>query len=182
MPTENLVQVIIDFENLDAHREAFHGVDYVFGALEITRKAATEENLGQSENVLSLVHYIYYSSIGANARLHFLYLKSKGETENALAESCNLSCIMTVRLTGLDVEEECPCGTYWYETLVFDYINRLLNWLGFKMSTPVAMLAREMHRATLGEIPEKMRVIEKTKGNGTVFNIIEYKEFIELGL
>ncbi|RUS31548.1 hypothetical protein BC938DRAFT_477584 [Jimgerdemannia flammicorona] len=176
---------------------------YVFGTLGIARKAAgspenfkridqgyivktakiaAEENPGQGENALSPVHYIYCSSIGANARSHFLYLKSKGETENALAESCNLSRVTTVRPTGLDVEEERPRGTYWYETLVFDYINRPLNWLGFKMSAPVAVLARGMRRAALGEIPEKMRVIKKTKGNGTVFNIIEYKEFIELGL
>ncbi|RUP20092.1 hypothetical protein BC936DRAFT_139272 [Jimgerdemannia flammicorona] len=76
--------VIVDFENLDAHREAFRGVDYVFGALGIARKAAgspenfkridqgyivktakiaAEENPGQGENALSPVHYIYCSSI-----------------------------------------------------------------------------------------------------------------------
>ncbi|RUP45192.1 hypothetical protein BC936DRAFT_148503 [Jimgerdemannia flammicorona] len=188
--------------------ENFKRIDQ--GYIVKTAKIAAEENPGQGENALSPVHYIYCSSIrqnlgpastndqrltshaasslftstiqGANARSHFLYLKSKGETENALAESCNLSRVTTVRPTGLDVEEERPRGTYWYETLVFDYINRPLNWLGFKMSVPVAVLARGMRRAALGEIPEKMRVIKKTKGNGTVFNIIEYKEFIELGL
>ncbi|RUS28818.1 LOW QUALITY PROTEIN: hypothetical protein BC938DRAFT_481406 [Jimgerdemannia flammicorona] len=80
-----------------------------------TAKIAAKENPGQGENALSSVHYIYCFSVGANAKSPFVYIQSKDETENALAESC----VTIVRPTGLDLEEECPCGTYWYEPLSY---------------------------------------------------------------
>ncbi|RUS33534.1 hypothetical protein BC938DRAFT_471202 [Jimgerdemannia flammicorona] len=112
---------------------------YVFGALGIARKAAgspenfkridqgyivktakiaAEENPGQGENALSPVHYIYCSSIGANARSHFLYIITiQGRDRECSSRVCNLSRVTTVRPTGLDVEEERPRGTYWYVRL-----------------------------------------------------------------
>ncbi|RUS18114.1 hypothetical protein BC937DRAFT_89138 [Endogone sp. FLAS-F59071] len=202
VPTENLVQIIVDFENLEAHRKAFRGHDIVFGTLGITRrlagspenfvkidqgyivnsaKIAAEENPGNDEGALSPIHYVYCSSVGANANSPFLYMRSKGETENALADKCGFSRVTIVRPSGLDVEEPRARGNYWYETLIFNYITGPLNWMGFNASAPVSVLAKGMRRAAIGDVPEELGVKEMRRANGTILSFLDPKQLIDLG-
>ncbi|KAI8092249.1 uncharacterized protein B0P05DRAFT_525448 [Gilbertella persicaria] len=107
IPQDKLEQKTVDFENLEADRSIFKGVSDVYCCFGTTRadagsaenfikidqtyvlnsaKIIAEENK-PSDSKLAPVHFLYCSSAGSNKDSMFLYIKTKGQTEEALAET-----------------------------------------------------------------------------------------------
>lgn len=94
-PPPRVVERIVDFERLD--RDAFEGVDDVFGCLGTTiKKAGTKEAFravdhGYTVKVAGLARaagatrFALVSSVGADPASKNFYLRTKGETERDLA-------------------------------------------------------------------------------------------------
>lgn len=97
VPVQNkkLVQLIINFDDLDKHVTALNG-DVFFCCLGTTRNQTPNKNqyrqieygypvkLGEIAKANHVKQYHYVSSIGADANTSNFYLKNKGEAETAL--------------------------------------------------------------------------------------------------
>eukprot|EP01104_Vermistella_antarctica_P021218 TRINITY_DN9435_c0_g1_i1.p1 TRINITY_DN9435_c0_g1~~TRINITY_DN9435_c0_g1_i1.p1 ORF type:complete len:287 (+),score=45.20 TRINITY_DN9435_c0_g1_i1:103-963(+) len=94
-----LVQVIVNFEDLDESTEAFEGHDWTFCCLGSTIAAAGSQEAFRHidyDYVLNAAahyhkhanggHFSYVSSIGADPATSNFYLKTKGDVEAALGE------------------------------------------------------------------------------------------------
>ncbi|KAL9551407.1 hypothetical protein MBANPS3_004282 [Mucor bainieri] len=103
---EKLVQEIVDFDNLESHRDVYRNVSDVFCCLATSRteagsaekfikidqtyvldsaKLIHEENKPINSE-LAPVHFLYCSSTGADKDSMFLYPKTKGQTEEGLSK------------------------------------------------------------------------------------------------
>jgi len=94
---EELEQRVVDFDNLEKHKEAFSGFDVVFCCLGTTRKDAGSaeafrridfDYVHESARLCKdggTTHFHYVSSHGSNKNSSFLYMRTKGEVEEALA-------------------------------------------------------------------------------------------------
>ncbi|RUS20107.1 hypothetical protein BC937DRAFT_86339 [Endogone sp. FLAS-F59071] len=203
VPTDRLVQYVVDFENLHEYREAFRGHDVVFCALGTTRAAAgsvenfiqieqdyviniaaivAEENPSQDDKqALSPVHFVYCSSIGAKASSPFLYFRTKGETENILRETSSFTRMTIVRPSGLEVEERRGRSTDIGEAIAFKVFAAPLKYFGLKLSVPVAVVARAMRRLAIGGIPEEVVIKKEVEQTGMVLAVVGYKDVAKVG-
>ncbi|ORX52433.1 hypothetical protein DM01DRAFT_1306879 [Hesseltinella vesiculosa] len=164
IPQDKLVQETIDFENLDESRGAFKDVDDVYCCLGTTRKDAgsaeafrkidqeyviesakmiAQENPA-TEGVKSKVHFLYCSSVGANANSYFLYPQSKGQTEERL-QQIGFSKVSIFQPGGLVVEEARP--RFRPAESFIGLIDRVSTALRLNMTIPVGGAARAMRKA-----------------------------------
>jgi len=196
VPTDKLIQKIIDFEILQEHRAVFRGADVVFCCLGTTRalaggaapfvkidhdyvvdsaKIIAEENPSKSGGALSPVHYLYCSAQGANKDSYLLYPQSKGLTENNLAY-VGFSHVSIFRPALLEIEVERP------EPRFFESLGLLVvSTLGIKyLSAPVATVARAMINASLGNW-QGLQVNHETNAKGSKVEILENARILELG-
>ncbi|KAG0168238.1 Oxidoreductase htatip2 [Apophysomyces sp. BC1015] len=163
IPQDKLVQKVVDFENLNAHREAFRGVNDVFCCLGTTRadagsaenfkridqgyvlesaKIIAEENPAPEGEQLSPVHFLYCSSANANKNALFLYPQSKGETEEGIRQT-GFQRVSIFRPGFLEIETA-RSKPRWAEGLalsIFPPVNRFFN---LHMSVPVTDVAKAM--------------------------------------
>jgi len=96
--TSKLVQKVIDMEKLDEYKNDFEGHDKAFCCLGTTLKDAgsfaafrkIDLDLVKQFAILcketGTEHFSLVSSMGANPNIPFLYLKTKGEAENAVID------------------------------------------------------------------------------------------------
>jgi len=92
---KKLVQLVIDFDKLDEHKEAINGYA-LFCCLGTTKKKTPDPNqyrkidhhyplqLAQLARQNGVKQYHLVSSLGANSKSSNSYLKTKGETEEAI--------------------------------------------------------------------------------------------------
>ncbi|KAI8334474.1 hypothetical protein BD560DRAFT_414558 [Blakeslea trispora] len=164
IPQDKLEQKVVDFEHLEKDRAVFKGVSDVYCCLGTTRAAAgsadnfvkidqtyvlksaklvAEENK-TSDDTLAPVHFLYCSSGGANKDSMFLYIKTKGETEEALKET-GFKKVSIFQPGLLEVVEPRPT-TRWGEriaSIILPPIDRLFN---LHSVISVTRVAQAMHR------------------------------------
>ncbi|KAI8148156.1 hypothetical protein BJV82DRAFT_654023 [Fennellomyces sp. T-0311] len=167
VPQDKLVQKTVDFENLDASREDFKNVNDVYCCLATTRhdagsaeafrridqgyvlnsaKIIAEENKSAT-SALSPVHFLYCSSGGANKNSPFLYIQSKGQTEEGIAKT-GFQRVSIFRPGYLEVVEPRP-RTRWPEHIsgyIISPINRLFN---LHLAVGVDVVGRSMHKVAM---------------------------------
>ncbi|KAE9420081.1 hypothetical protein Angca_006740, partial [Angiostrongylus cantonensis] len=89
---ESLHQVVVDFDALEKHEEAFKDVDIGFCALGTTRAKAGKDgfykvdhdyvvNVAKIAKAQGVREFVLVTSAGSNEHSWFLYTKTKGETE-----------------------------------------------------------------------------------------------------
>ncbi|ORY98490.1 hypothetical protein BCR43DRAFT_487619 [Syncephalastrum racemosum] len=193
IPQDKLEQKTVDFEQLEKSRDAFRGVNDVFCCLGTTRadagsaeafkridqtyvlesaRVVAEENPSPQGGTSSHVHFLYCSSSGANKNSPFLYMKSKGETEEGIKDT-GFRQVSIFQPGFLEVEEprrkprlgESALG--WF----FPAINRSL---GLHMSIPVGRVGAAMRKAAEGDVPESVKFT--TAANGTKVSVIGNKD------
>ncbi|KAI8978370.1 hypothetical protein BDB01DRAFT_799610 [Pilobolus umbonatus] len=166
IPQDKLVQKVVDFEHLEVSRDVFRSVDDVFCTLGISMndagsnenfvkidqqyvlnaaKVIIEENKPSViESALSPVHFLYVSSVFANANSQFLYLKSKGQTEEALKKA-GFERVSIFRPGGLKIVEPRRIRRQWNEIFLMfmSPLDRLFN---LHMTVSVATVGIVMHR------------------------------------
>ncbi|KAI8381547.1 uncharacterized protein BYT42DRAFT_309042 [Radiomyces spectabilis] len=182
IPQEKLVQKTVDFENLEQHREAFRGVNDVYCCLGTTRadaggaaqfkkidqgyvvnsaKIIAEENPAKTQGeTVSPIHFLYCSSASANKNSLFLYIQTKGETEDRLS-NLGFQRVSIFRPGLLELEEPRSRPRF-AETIfatIFSPINRTL---GLHMAAQVGAVARAM-RKVANDDPKLQGLIDKKK-------------------
>ncbi|KAI8973563.1 hypothetical protein BDF20DRAFT_907093 [Mycotypha africana] len=149
VPQDKLEQKVIDFENLEAHREAFKNVSaekfvkidqtYVLNSA----KLIAEENKPAGAD-LAPVHFLYCSSTNANKNSFLLYPKTKGETEAALEET-GFEKVSIFRPAFLEtVEPRTRPRTM--ESIAFTIVNPINRLLNAGLVINVATVAKAMHK------------------------------------
>ncbi|OZJ06249.1 hypothetical protein BZG36_00846 [Bifiguratus adelaidae] len=194
--SKNLIQKTINFEDLENHRADFKGYDVVFCCLGTTRadaggaeqfkkidhdyvvntaKIIAEENPAEGEGKLSPVHYLYCSSMGANANSMLLYPQTKGRTENDLAD-IGFTRVSIFRPGLLKIEE--PRRTSRFGEGVALKLSGWLEKVGMPAAA-VSAVGKAMIEAALGRSagvkPEK-----DTRSNGTEREIFSNPDILKL--
>jgi uncharacterized protein YbjT (DUF2867 family) len=160
MQHKKLVQLIINFDELEKHARALKG-DVIFCCLGSTRKKTPDLSiyrkvdhtyplqLGKIAKDNSIKQYHLVSAIGADVNSSNFYTKMKGETEADLAH-LNLPCLHIYQpsvLTG-DRKESRPLEKL--SIAVMKVVNPLLfGSLKKYKSIPAAMVARAMYKQSL---------------------------------
>ncbi|CAO0802209.1 unnamed protein product [Mucor circinelloides] len=164
IPQDKLVQKTVDFENLEAHREDFKNVSDVFCCLATTRadagsadkfikidqtyvldsaKIIQEENKPAGSE-LAPVHFLYCSSTGANKNSMFLYPKTKGQTEEKLAET-GFEKVSIFRPGLLEVVEP-RTHPRLLEPVAVAICKPIFNLFGYKGVNSVDTVGKAMHK------------------------------------
>ncbi|RUP45432.1 hypothetical protein BC936DRAFT_148192 [Jimgerdemannia flammicorona] len=160
VPTDRLTQKVINFENLEQHRDAFRGADVVFCCLGTTLAVAgsaaqffridrdyvvqsariiAQENPAKDEGRLSPVHYLYCSSVFAKKNSHLLHPQSKGLTEEDLSHS-GFTRVTHFRPGFLETEHDRPTPRF-----IEGIALSIIRGLGLSsLSNPVATVGRAM--------------------------------------
>ncbi|KAI8644612.1 hypothetical protein BD408DRAFT_441603 [Parasitella parasitica] len=164
IPQDKLVQKTVDFDNLEAHRDDFKNVNDVFCCLASTRADAgsaqkfvkidqtyvlNSARLIQEENKppnseLAPVHFLYCSSMGANKDSLFLYTKTKGQTEQKLAET-GFEKVSIFRPGVLEVVEP-RTRPRLMEPLLVTLYKPISNLFGLKQVNSVDTVGKAMHK------------------------------------
>ncbi|KAI8972358.1 hypothetical protein BDB01DRAFT_845126 [Pilobolus umbonatus] len=166
IPQDKLVQKVIDFDNLEASRDDFRGVNDVYCCLATTRKEAgsadnfvkidqgyvlssaklvAEENKSKtSDSTLSPIHYLYCSATGANKNSMFLYPKTKGETEEALKQT-GFEKVSIFRPALLETVEPRPNNRI-VESIALAVIPSISHFFNLHQSVSVKDVGRAMHK------------------------------------
>ncbi|OBZ86948.1 Oxidoreductase HTATIP2 [Choanephora cucurbitarum] len=163
IPQDKLEQKVVDFDNLEADKSIFKGVSDVFCCLGTTRAAAgsaenfvkidqtyvlnsakliAEENK-PSDDALAPVHFLYCSSTGANKDSMFLYIKTKGQTEEALKET-GFEKVSIFQPGLLEIVDPRPT-TRWGERFALAIVPPLNRMFNLHSSVPVTTVAKAMH-------------------------------------
>ncbi|KAJ3164944.1 Oxidoreductase htatip2 [Geranomyces variabilis] len=159
---DRLVQKIVDFENLEKDKAVFAEHDTMYCTFGTTKAAAGSAAAFEKidrDYVLSaakLFHtansattttsrplqFLYCSSGGANARSWFLYMRVKGEIEEAV-KSMGFNRVGIFRPAFLVVEESRGGQKRVAESLLHPVMdNGVARWMG--LATPVGAVARAM--------------------------------------
>ena len=114
-----LVQKVINFDELDSHKDVFQGANDIYVALGTTRAdAGSAANFLKIDQELVVTatkatitegidqQVLYVSSSGASEGSYFLYPKSKGQTERRLKELGVRTIIFRPGLLGLKENRE----------------------------------------------------------------------------
>ncbi|KAI8145202.1 hypothetical protein BJV82DRAFT_50791 [Fennellomyces sp. T-0311] len=167
IPQEKLVQKIVDFENLEASREEFKRVNDVYCCLATARadvesaeafrridqgyvldsaKLIAEENKS-STSKLSPVHFLYCSSVGANKNSSFLYVQSKGQTEDGIIKT-GFQRVSIFQPGFLEVVEPRPRTRPGESAIgaIFAPISRFLN---LHLAVGVDTVGQAMHKVAM---------------------------------
>ncbi|KAG9286544.1 hypothetical protein G9A89_014710 [Geosiphon pyriformis] len=191
---ETLEQKVVDFENLEAHKEAFKGsFDTVFCTLGTTRALA-----GSAERFLAIdkgyvinsakilheqnphlqIHFLYCSSVGAHPQSMFLYMRTKGEIEQELGE-IGFDRVSLFRPAMFEVEkmrEDRGRLSHYFLSGILN-ISKVLRPRGW---IKVRTVAKSMLNVALGETkdvtPQKI-----TKEHGTKIEIFENAQMLDIG-
>ncbi|GAO47396.1 NAD(P)-binding protein [Saitoella complicata NRRL Y-17804] len=153
-----LVQQVVDFDNLEPHRDVLKGHDSIYITLGTTRaqagSAAAFTKVDQ-EIPLQCVrlalepsknqHVLYCSSAGANKSSMFLYPRSKGETEEELTKLAEAAGGRTsiFRPAYLRTVKPRP-EQRTMEAFFGKFIIPTIESVGFKWSNPVTDVAKAM--------------------------------------
>ncbi|ORZ35223.1 hypothetical protein BCR44DRAFT_116747 [Catenaria anguillulae PL171] len=161
---DKLVQKVVDFENLDAHRPAFAGHSVAFCSLGTTRADAGSadrfrridhdyvvnaakligEESGKQAAAGAGVHFLYVSSTGANASSYMLYPKTKGEIELALKGTPGLGKVSIFRPALLEVEGAREGKTRFGENVAHTLLPVFKFFSPQGISCPVGTVAKAM--------------------------------------
>ncbi|KAG0365236.1 hypothetical protein BC939DRAFT_460504 [Gamsiella multidivaricata] len=177
-PTDDLPQVVYcslaTTRALAGSAAAFKKIDqqYVLdSARYIHEKAPKDPETGKSK-----VHFLYCSSANANANSFFLYTKTKGETEKALAE-IGFERVSIFHPAYLKVVEPRESGSR-YAEWVLDRAVPLLEFVSEKLTTvSVATVAQSMRLVGTSDSvevegikPQKIEVNPVSKSMVTIYN------------
>ncbi|CAO3693719.1 unnamed protein product [Umbelopsis ramanniana] len=164
IPQSKLVQKTVDFNNLEASRTEMKGYEDVFCCLGTTRadagsadafkkidhdyvvnsaKIIAEENPGTGGG-LSPIHFLYCSSGAANKNSPFLYLQSKGKTEEDLINT-GFKRVSIFRPGYLQIEEKRPQPRI-ADSILSKFMG-LTRAVGWRLDVPVAVVGRAMLHA-----------------------------------
>ncbi|KAI8889380.1 NAD(P)-binding protein [Backusella circina FSU 941] len=167
VPQERLVQKIVDFDNIEASRDDLKNINDVYCCLGTTRadaggaapfkkidqsyvlntaKLIAEENKPAGSE-LSPVHLLYCSSMGASKSSPFLYPKTKGETEDKLANT-GFEKVTIVRPAFLETVEP-RTRPRLMESVAFSIYAPINNMLNLGGIIRVDTVAKAMHKAAM---------------------------------
>ncbi|KAI1315337.1 hypothetical protein EDD11_000945 [Mortierella claussenii] len=162
--------------------EAFKKIDqqYVLDSARFIHEHAPKD----PETGKSKVHFLYCSSQGASSKSFFLYPKTKGETEEALAE-IGFERVSIFQPAFLKVVEPRESGSRFAEAIV-DKLVPLMEFVSEKSTTvSVASVAKSMRVVgtsdtveAAGVTPSKVTVDPKSKtqvayySNGNIHDIV----------
>ncbi|KAI8073874.1 hypothetical protein BC940DRAFT_231926, partial [Gongronella butleri] len=173
IPQEKLVQETVDFENLDKSRGVFKNVDaenfkkidqeYVVNSAKIV----AEENPAEGQQGKSKAHFMYCSSMGANASSFMLYPQSKGQTEERLKE-IGFDRVSIFHPGFLEVAEDRPRARF-AERLAGMFMPPLSNTLKLHMSISVTSVARAMRMAATEATPSYVKPTTHASGSKVTY-------------
>ncbi|KAI8972357.1 hypothetical protein BDB01DRAFT_854631 [Pilobolus umbonatus] len=166
IPQDKLVQKVIDFDNLEASRDDFRGVNDVFCCLGATRKDAgsaenyvkidktyvlnlakmvAEENKSRtSDSTLSPVHLVHCSSSGVSTTSMVLLLRTKAETEEGLKE-IGFQKLTIIRPSLLEPVEPRPYKRF-LETIGNAILPPISHFFNLHQTISVRDVGKAMHR------------------------------------
>jgi len=182
---ERLVQVIVDFEKIEEHKDAFKGHTHMFSCFGTTRKlAGSAENfvkidhdyvinatkIFKEQNPDSKLHFILLSSSGASSKSPFLYMKTKGQIEDD---------IIAMKFSRLSIFRPGALLDRGHDSRFLETIGCVfakgLNVVTFDRSgIPVTMLAKALVRIT--QLPSE----EKPNEEGNIVEALNNKQAYEL--
>ncbi|CAG8564591.1 10416_t:CDS:2 [Ambispora gerdemannii] len=189
---EKLEQKLVDFENLEQHKEAFVGYDVVFCTLGTTRANAgsaerfvaidkgyviNSAKLIRAQNPNRPIHYLYCSSGGANANSMILYSRTKGEIEKELGE-IGFSRVSIFQPGFLEVNEK-RADRGLIHNITLGVAIGAMKLFRMKYYINVETLATAIHRWGIGET-KGVTVESKTLENGTQFEILTQNHLYQL--
>ncbi|KAI8889381.1 NAD(P)-binding protein [Backusella circina FSU 941] len=167
IPQDRLVQKIVDYDDIEKSRQDLKNVDVVYCCLGTTNadagskeryrqidqgyvlntaKVIAEENKIEGSE-LAPVHFLYCSALGANKNSFFFYPKTKGQTEEGLANT-GFERVSFVRPAFMEpVEPRNP--SRFVERVAFSIYAPINNLLGLDGVIKVDMVAKAMRRAAL---------------------------------
>ncbi|CEP14607.1 hypothetical protein [Parasitella parasitica] len=144
IPQDKLVQKIVDFENLEAHRDDFKNVKQIDQTYVLNSAKLIQEENKAPNSELAPVHFLYCSSLGANKNSMFLYTKTKGQTEEKLAET-GFEKVSIFRPGALEVVEP-RTRPRLMEPLLVTLYKPISNLFGLKQVNSVDTVGKAMHK------------------------------------
>ncbi|KAL7750843.1 hypothetical protein RI367_003800 [Sorochytrium milnesiophthora] len=175
---EKLVQHVVDFDRLEESKSAFKDHNVAFCSFGTTRKDAGSAEafkkidhdyvlnaaklIHQESGNPEQMHFLYVSSGGANASSPFLYMQSKGQTENDLG-AVGFGRLSIFRPGFLEVEEPRKGGNRIAEGIL-TAIKPAIRWISPKSAmVPVRSVAHAMVQVALSEPKEKLTIYDNSQ-------------------
>ncbi|KAI8972950.1 hypothetical protein BDB01DRAFT_729783 [Pilobolus umbonatus] len=157
IPQDKLVQKVVDFDNLEASRDNFKGVDDVYCCIGTTlSEAGSAKNFvkidqGYVLNSAKLVAEENRSrtsdstpSSGANMKSILPYLRTKGETEEALKQT-GFQKVSIFHPALLETVEPRP-NIRLFERIVVPILSPISHFFNLHLSMSVKDIGKSMHR------------------------------------
>lgn len=160
-------QRIVDFENLDEHKDAFKGLDHGYCCLGTTKAKSGMQGFIRVDHDYVLLsaeiakadstkHFTLVSSQGANKNSSFLYPRTKGQVEEALkVMHFDRLSIFRPGVLMVDREENRPM-----EHVFRTILKPVSYFFPTAITTPVTVVAHAMINNALSNIGEKVELYE----------------------
>eukprot|EP01135_Chromosphaera_perkinsii_P003343 Nk52_evm43s240 gene=Nk52_evmTU43s240 len=189
-----LKQEVIDFDNIEASKEAFRGHSVGFCCLGTTRGKAGKEGFikvdhdyvvsaGKLAKETGCEHFSLVSSAGSNKNSWFLYPKTKGQTEEDLAalQFKRFSIFKPAFLVCDRVEKRTG------EKILLNTLVPVGNVLcPGKVSVPTSFVARAMFRNAISSPQDSFKCDKLTSTNDkkeeALVEVIDNKPILEMGM